>query len=260
MRPRLETQVSTRIADIMIGFLKGLPRIWLAKIGARRLLGKLPEYEEDLKLPNSDEIFEWVKGLCKSPHRRPGTPEGHEAERWVAKKLEEFGLKNVTVDPIPISVWNAKRWSLKVEGHEIPSFFVVNMGFTPSEGVTSPLVYVGTGTRKDFSKVDVASKIVVADVTFPFIPTGALVKLFQISGALYHLSDPEHSLTLRSGQYLNFVRQNFIGGSTRENAPPTDVYWQAYHRGARAICLILRDQPSNSNDYLRELCTLAHKE
>ncbi len=249
MKPRLETQVSTKILDIMIRFLKELPNIWLAKAGAKRLLVNLPTYGESLRLPDSNEIFKWIEGLCQLPHRRPGTSEGHEAERWVAKKLEEFGLKNITMDPIPITVWNAERWSLKVDGHEIPSFFVVNTGFTPAEGVTAPLVYVGTGTPKDFNKVDVSGKIAVADITFPFIPTGALVKILQVLGALYCISDPEHSLILRNGQYLNFVRQNFIGGTTNENAPSSDVYWQAYKRGARAICLILRDQPSNSNSH-----------
>ncbi|NVM52953.1 MAG: M28 family peptidase [Candidatus Helarchaeota archaeon] len=209
----------------------------------------MPEYEAELKLPDSDEIFAWITRICRTPHRRPGTPEGHEAEQWVAKKLKEFELENVTMDPIPITVWNAVRWSLKVDDWEIPSFFVVNTGFTSTQGVTAPLVYVGTGTWKDFKKVDVAEKIVVADVPFPYMPTGVLVKLLQVLGASYCISDPDHSLTLRAGQYLNFVRQNFIGGATSDTAPPSDVYWQAYKRGAKAICLILRDQPSNSNSH-----------
>jgi len=209
----------------------------------------MPEFEKVLNLPGSNEIFEWIEEICKLPHRRPGTPEGHEAEHWVAKKLKEFGLKNVTMDPISITCWNADHWSLTVEGREIPSFFVVNSGFTPSEGVTAPLVYVGTGSRKEFKKVDVMGKIAVADITFPFIPSGVLVKLLQILGALYYFSDPDHSITLRTGQYLNFVRQNFLGGTTKETAPASDVYWQAYARGAKAICLILRDQPSNSKSH-----------
>ncbi len=244
-----ETHFSAKITDIMARFLKSIPKIWVAKIRAKILLKKLPEYEESLKLPNSNEIFEWIERICETPHRRPGTPEGHEAEQWVAKKLKEFGLINVTMDPIPITVWNAERWSLKVDNREIPSFFILNTGFTPSEGLTAPLVYVGTGTRKNFAKVEVADKIVVADVPFPYIPTGALIKLLQALGTLYCLSDPDHSLTIGTGQYLNFVRQNFIGGSTNETAPPTDVYWQAYKRGAKAICLILKDQPSNSNSH-----------
>lgn len=234
---------------MMLRFLKGLPRIWLAKIGAKLLLRKMPEYKEKLTLPDSDEIFGWIAGICQTPHRRPGTPEGHAAEQWVTKKLDEFGLENVTVDPVPITVWNAERWSLKVDDQEIPSFFVVNTGFTSPEGVTAPLAYVGTGTGKDFNKVDVTGKIVIADVPFPYIPTGVLMKFLQVLGASYFISDPSHSLTLRAGQYLNFVRQNFIGGATSDTAPPTDVYWQAHKRGAKAICLILRDQPSNSNSH-----------
>jgi hypothetical protein len=73
--------------------------------------------------------------------------------------------------------------------------------------------------------------------------------LLKLSGAAYAISDPDGAITLSSTQYLNFVRQNFLGGTTAETAPAGDVYWQAYRRGAAAVCLILRDQPSNSNTH-----------
>jgi hypothetical protein len=156
-----------------------------------------------------------------------------------------MGVQQVTMDPVPITVWTAKRWSLTVAGKEIPSFFVVNTGFTGTKGVTGQLVYVGTGSPKDYAKQDIAGKIVVAEVPFPKIPYGSLLKL---SGAAYAISDPDGSITLSSSQYLNFVRRNFVG-STEENAAANDVYWQAYRKGAAAVCLILRDQPSNSNTH-----------
>ncbi len=246
---RLEGKVSTKTFDIMLRFVKGLPKIWLAKLGAKTLINRMPEYEAPLNLPDSDEIFSWIKNLCQTPHRRPGTPEDHKAERWVANTLKTLGLENITLDPIPITVWTAVNWSLKVDGCEIPCFFVVNTEFTGPEGVEAPLVYVGEGTHEDFKKVEVSGKIAVADVSFPYMPTGVLMKLLQILGASYIISDPDNSLTFRTGQYLNFVRQNFMGGSTAESAPPNDVYWQAYKRGVKAICLILKDQPSNSNSH-----------
>ena len=206
----------------------------------------LPEYHGDVPVPDSKVIYSWIEELCRTPHRRPGTAEGGIAEQWVYDRLTEFGLDHVTMDPIPITVWNAEEWRLTVNGKTIPSFFVVNTGFTGFNGVTSSLVYVGTGTRADFERVSVSGKIVVADVTFPLLPTGVLMKAMR---ARYFLSDPDGWITLGSRQYLNFARQNFMGGETAETAPESDVYWQAFRRGAKGICLILRDQPTNSNTH-----------
>ena len=150
------------------------------------------------------------------------------------------------MDPIPITVWSASEWSLKAGDEEVPCFFVVNTAFTGPDGVKGPLAYVGTGTAKDYARVDVSGKIVVADVPFPKLPTGVLMRLMR---AAYVLSDPENRITLGASQYLNFARQNFIGGTTEEEAPENDVYWQAHRRGAKGICLILRDQPTNSNTH-----------
>jgi hypothetical protein len=185
-------------------------------------------------------MYAWLEELCETPHRCPGTPEGHRAERWVAEKLRAFGVEDVRQDPIPMTVWTSQRWSLEVEGRVVPSFDVVNTSFTAPKGVTAPMVYVGTGAPGDFERVDVSGKIVVADVPFPVLPTGFIMRLLR---ACYILSDPDHTLSFGSRQRLNFVRQNFLGGVTADNAPDSDVYWQAVRRGAKGICLILRDQP-----------------
>jgi len=243
---RLESSLDSNIATVITGLLKRLPQSWELKREARKLVAGMPTFQGDLQTPDSAIIYSWLKELCKYPHRRPGTDEGHQAEAWVADQFRSMGLSQVTMDPIPITVWDAKQWSLTVAGKEIPSFFVVNTGFTGPEGVSAPMVYVGTGREKDFEKVDVKGKIVVAEVPFPKIPYGMLLKG---TGAAFAISDPDHDITLSSSQYLNFVRQNFIGGTTEKNAPKNDVYWNAYKKGAAAICLILRDQPSNSNTH-----------
>ncbi|MBD3227295.1 MAG: M28 family peptidase [Candidatus Lokiarchaeota archaeon] len=235
--------------DILLRFIKHIPRIWKNKIISRKVMKNLPKFRRSLKVPNSDEIFAWIEGICETEHRRPGTPEGHMAEEWVFNKFKENGLENVTMEPVPITVWDAENWALIVNGKEIPSFFVVNTGFTDSEGIKAPLIYVGDGTPNDFRNIDVSGKIVVADVKFPYIPTGLLFKVLKILGASYYISDPDGQINLNTGQYLNFVRQNFIGGCTVENAPAKDVYWNAYKKGAKAICLILKDQPSNSSSH-----------
>ncbi len=244
-----EGDVSTKTLDLLLKFARSIPRIWLAKLRARNFRARLPNYEAPLKLPSSEDIFSWIEGICQTAHRRPGTQEGHQAEEWVAARLRELGLHDVQLDPIPITVWTAQKWALNVNGREVPSFFVVNTAFTKPEGVKAPLIYVRDGNPKDLAKLDVSGKIVVADVPFPYIPTGLLVNMMKILGASYWISDPAQRLNFRTGQYLNFVRRNFIGGSTAETARIDDVYWQAYKRGAKAICLLLRDQPSNSNSH-----------
>jgi hypothetical protein len=246
---RLESGVKTNPIDLILGIIKKIPKYWLSKVGVKKVIQHLPNYKDKLEIPESDEIFSWIKDICQTPHRRPGTPEGHKAEQWVADTFKELGLENITMDPIPIKVWNANKWSLEVEGQKIPSFFVLNTGFTNPQGVTAPLVYVGKGRAKDFKKVNASGKIVVADVPFPLIPMGILFRFLKLLRGVYYISNPDYSLTLLKTQYINFVRQNFIGGSTHENSPDNDVYWNAFKNGAKAVCLILKNQPSNSNSH-----------
>ena len=241
-----ETEISTTTSGTLLGLAKRLPAIWRDRWRARKLAASLPAFEGTVAGPDSATIYSWLEEFCETPHRRPGTAEGHCAEQWVAGKLAAFGVEHVALDPLPITTWAAKEWSLKVGDEEVPCFYVVNSGLTGPEGTTAPLVYVGTGTQDNFARTDVAGKIVVADVPFPRFPKGVLMKLMR---ACYALSDPGNTLTAASSQYLNFVRQNFLGGTTAETAPKDDVYWQAAGRGARGICLILRDQPSNSNTH-----------
>jgi len=233
-------------SGVIVALMKRLPSIWAMRIKAGRLANKLPDLPLEVETPDSQLIYSWIEGICRTPHRRPGTPEGHKAEKWVAAKFREMGLENVSMDPVEITVWTADYWSLEVEGEEVPSFYVVNTGFTGPEGVTAPMVYVGEGSPREFEKEDVSGKIVVADVPFPYLPSGLLLKGLKVS---YYVSDPDHSITMRSGQYLNFVRENFLGNAEEEHAPPSDVYWQAKKRGAAALCLILRDQPAGTNTH-----------
>ncbi|MFA6033311.1 MAG: hypothetical protein WC889_10465, partial [Myxococcota bacterium] len=164
----------------------------------------------ELDLPSNERMMSWIEALCKTPHRRPGSPEGLEAERWVGSTFREIGLENVTMDPIPIRVWTARKWSLEIDGRGVPCFFTVNTGFTGPGGITAPLIHVGAGEKRDFERADVSGKIVVAETGFPPLPTGVLMKLLK---ARYYLSDPDHEISLWDWQYLHFVRKNFVGGA-----------------------------------------------
>jgi hypothetical protein len=244
-QPRIDIELETGTGGMLVSILEKFLAVRRDRRRARKLVRGLPDYGQDVTVPDAEEIFAWIEGISTTPHRRPASPHGRRAEAWVAATFRQLGLAEVTLDPIPVTQWTAERWSLDVEGERIPSFFVVNTAFTPDQGLTAPLAYVGVGRRRDFARIDPEGKILVADVPFPYLPTGALMKLF----AAYHLSDPARSISLRSGQRLNFVRRNFMGGDDAESAPETDVYWQAVRRGAKGVCLILRDQPGNSNSH-----------
>jgi hypothetical protein len=234
------------VADTVVSLLGRLPETWRLKREARALARTLPDYPVTPPLPDSGLIYSWIEELCATPHRRPGTAEDRRAEEFLADRLREFGVQDVTLEPVPLTVWSARRWALTVGGEAMDGFYVVNSGFTGPEGVTAPLLWVGEGSARDFDRADARGKIVVAEVRFPYLPAGLLLKT---TGAAYAVSDPDGFFTLGSGQYLNFVRTNFRGGTTAETAPPTDVYWNAVKRGARGVLLILRDQPSRYNTH-----------
>jgi len=246
-RNRWENQAKIGVLDALLRIAKALPAIRRDTRAARRLAPHLKVLPVDLDLPSDDRMLAWIEQLCRTPHRRPGTGEGRQAEEWALALFRRIGLENVAADPVPITVWTPTRWSLEVEGEPLSCFFVLNTGFTGPRGVTAPLVYAGAGRPKDFEPLQVRGKIVVAETAFPRLPSGLLLRLV---GACYHLCDPGRELKLTDGQYMNFVRKNFVGGAaTAEEAPDREVYWQAQKRGAAGICLILKSQPAGTNSH-----------
>lgn len=246
-RIRWENHIKVSTIDSLLRVAGALPSIRRDRRAARRLLPSLQPLAVDLDLPSNERIMAWIEDICCTPHRRPGTPEGRQAEEWALNRFREIGLEDIRADPIPIKVWTPRRWSLEIDGAPLPCFFTLNTGFTAPQGVTAPLVYVGAGRAGDFKNKDVRGKIVVAETAFPPLPSGAVMKLLK---ACYHLSDPRDELKLTDYQYLNFVRKNFVGGaSCAEEAPEREVYWQAQKRGAAGICLILKRQPAGTNSH-----------
>ena len=242
-------------ADVITGFY---PR----KRAARRLVATLPDLPVEVPVPDSHAIFGWIGSLCSTPHRRPGTPEGHRGEEYVMERFQEFGLEDITREPIDITVWDARNWRLGVwdgEAEEdIPCFRVQNTAFTGKQGVTAPLVYVGRAWLPGaLRRADVRGKIVVADVPFPTLPTGLVLKML---GGGYGVSDPDNEMSLGTKMKLVFVRGNFPGQflnvdiddthlPLKDVRLPWDVYWRACRHGAAGVVLILSDMPTNSNTH-----------
>ena len=233
----------------LLNLIKLIPK--MKKIRKKAALILLEEEPAKLKVeaPNSKEILEDIESICKVPHRRIGTKQAHEIEDYLVNRCKELGLESVKKEPVEVIDWSAKNWKLTISTEkdeiEVPCFYVLNTGFTEEKGVTAPLVYVGTGKEKDFKKIDVKGKIVVADIEFPSLPIGKLIKLAK----LFYVSDPTNVINETTELVLTFALSNFppqtLGGKRRDDS----VYWRAFDRGALGLVLILRDYPSNINSH-----------
>ncbi len=234
---------------LILNLIKLIPKMKKIRKRAEEILLETEPLKLEVKAPTSENIQKDLENICKVPHRRIGTEEAHEIEDFLVSKCKELGLESVNKEPVEVINWKATNWKLtiSIKGKEIvvPCFYVLNTGFTPDNGITAPLVYVGSGKEKDFKKIDVSDKIVVADIEFPTLPLGKLIKLTK----LFYVSDPTNSINDTTDLILTFVLSNFppqaLGGKRREDS----VYWRAFDRGALGLVLILRDYPSNINSH-----------
>src|SRR5882757_6280802 len=105
---------------------------------------------------SNEESFRWVQEMYelgrqdRYGYRMPGTKSDHEAAHYLAGKLRQFGLSDVRLESVPIAVAFPDRWNLRVhaEGQteEVPCSFVRYCRYTPAEGVSAEMVYVGEGS------------------------------------------------------------------------------------------------------------------
>jgi len=245
--PSQEFHMSKR--KIIINLLKLIPKMRRIRKKAEKLLLEIQKPLLKVQAPTLEIIQNDLEKICSVPHRRIGTKEAHEIENFLESKFIELGLENVKKEPVNVINWVAKNWKLDLSNGnkttEIPCFYVLNTEFTDKDGLTAPMVYVGTGRDKDFKKIDVKDKIVVADIEFPVLPLGKLLSIAKP----YYVADPTNSIDKTTKMVLTFALLNFppqaLGGKPREDS----VYWRAVRRGALGLILILRDYPSNVNSH-----------
>jgi len=245
--PSQEFHMSKR--KIIINLLKLIPKMRRIRKKAEKLLLEIQKPLLKVQAPTLEIIQNDLEKICSVPHRRIGTKEAHEIENFLESKFIELGLENVKKEPVNVINWVAKNWKLNLSNGnkttEIPCFYVLNTEFTDKDGLTAPMVYVGTGRDKDFKKIDVKDKIVVADIEFPVLPLGKLLSIAKP----YYVADPTNSIDKTTKMVLTFALLNFppqaLGGKPREDS----VYWRAVRRGALGLILILRDYPSNVNSH-----------
>jgi len=229
-----------RIKGIAIFLLSALVAVMFAPPFQTYASDKINFNPSVKQLPSNEEIFGWIKDLCNFGYRRPGTEADLKAAQYIMEKFKEFGLENVRLEPIDMPLWTAEKWSLTVNGQEIPCFYISHSYWTKEyegfsagpAGITAEMVYVGKGSEKDFRKVDVKGKIVLSDVSFF---TWYWSDSKKVS---YFTYDPDNTIPKNWSQHNPYVSDNF----------PNNLYRAAKH-GAVGFVGILTDYVDRNTYY-----------
>jgi hypothetical protein len=118
----------------------------------------------------SPEFRTDAEALTRGPHRLAGTEEGRAAAEHVQRRLTELGADPVLVQEFPVLQTRDLRCELVLAGAEERALKLVPMRpngiippVTPPEGVSGPLVRLGSGRAEDYTVDSVAGAIVVMD-------------------------------------------------------------------------------------------------
>ncbi|MBU1168508.1 MAG: M28 family peptidase [Proteobacteria bacterium] len=121
---------------------------------------------DDKDVFSQDEIVSFIEDLVSFGYRRPGTEAELKAEQYIMDKFAGFGLSDIQQESFEIVVWDAQTYSLSINEQSIPCFYMPYSAFTPPDGISAELVYLGEGSEEDYLTADVAGKIVVVDMRF----------------------------------------------------------------------------------------------
>ncbi len=126
--------------------------------------------DKDKNRPNKKEIMKLIEQLCSFEHRRTGTENNYKAARIIQEHFKDYGLEDAKIEQFYTDLYFPRTWELKINGMDVPCYFINYTNFSGKRGVTdtgyleAELVYLGDGKEEDYNRVDVAGKIVMADV------------------------------------------------------------------------------------------------
>jgi Iap family predicted aminopeptidase len=145
-------------------------------------------------------------GTYELGFRPSGTQAGHRAADLIAAEMRKLGLQAVRQEPFPVYAWSFGGASLELSGWEpLPASSFPPTPGTPPEGLSTPLVDAGYGTRHDYLGLDVRDKIAFLHFDLERLPwVDAMAHEAELHGAcavvFYYLhSYAQH----KSGQALN---------------------------------------------------------
>ncbi|MEV6357334.1 hypothetical protein [Streptomyces hydrogenans] len=190
-------------------------------------------------VPDSDQIFSWVRDLTAFSARGTQTLDDHRSVDYLCTRLRGFGLTDVQVQETESFHWHASRSALSVDGTFIPHApvaFSLDAGNGPfdggngngpfstgPDGLTASFVDVGEGQEDDFAEADIDGKIVMFNLRF-VLPRRALLD----AGEFVH--DPHETITPADLDTANPYLTNF-----------EDVVEQAIAQGAAGFVAVLAD-------------------
>ena len=196
-----------------------------------------PTAEYSGYMPDTDEIYSWAEDLVNMGARKPGTKAWETANAYVSDKLTAFGLENVKTIKSDTTLWECDTCTLTIGSENISVYgmahtFVTGkdcINSTPDGGINAEIVYVGDGDERDFEKIDVEGKIVVANIDFEKLPIG-------LSGLISYLTyDPNDEIGLFTT----------LTNPYSANTYPYNYYY-AQQNGAVAFIGILEDYYNSS--------------
>jgi hypothetical protein len=77
-------------------------------------LAALPGNLRPEDVPSRETIFGWIEEVFSQGIRRPGYEADIWAEEFIADQFRELGLENVRLEPVELTRWEPREWSLEV--------------------------------------------------------------------------------------------------------------------------------------------------
>lgn len=193
------------------------------------------------QIPSKEEIFSWIEHFASFGHRRSGTENNLKSAHYIADRFREFGLADVRFDHPDAKFFFPQEWSLKVNGEEIPCYFINYTNYSGEVGasdtgeIAAEMVYVGDGRAEDFEGVDVEGKIVVANNRWYDYDLDFFERYHASDKCWWY--DPRNTIT----SYKQYIHKNTYDPNTFPQN-----YCDAVNKGAVGFIGILTD---NCNHY-----------
>jgi hypothetical protein len=143
---------------------------------------------EDAHFPSTAGMSAWIETITAQGIRRPGYPADRWAEQWIAERLRECGVADVTLEPVPLPVWLPGKARLRVTAAdgEQAEFEGFPLPYTAAGQVTARLTRLGDQDAAGSLVVDelalqeIAQKLIREAATAYHDPGGEFDELVQV--------------------------------------------------------------------------------
>ena len=150
-------------------------------------LPDLPDLPDGLRadaVPETEAIHGWIEEIVELGVRRPGYEADVRTEQMLVDRLRELGLQDVRLEPVPVTRWVPRSWSLRVtpDGGDTVELECFPLPYTaPATGLeldlvafdgSAPVAVAGKAALVDAPPVRVAPTTFVGTGSAPDDPTG----------------------------------------------------------------------------------------